>query len=169
MAAGLAAAGTWHTPAHASEEGGGADGTEHRFVVGAGGAAEVELPGGALHPGASVMAEWDAIEDWLELEIGASALAAPGGFEMPVELLVKKPFRLGRWAEVMAGAGPELVYVATPGNGRFYPGVELAVDFMFWPWSAPMGLWVEPSYDAVFRDGGVSHGVGATGGLLCGW
>jgi hypothetical protein len=62
---------------------------EHTLVVGIGGAGELELQGGAFHAGANVMVEWDAVENWLELELGASILSAEGGVEMPVDLLFK--------------------------------------------------------------------------------
>lgn len=142
---------------------------EHTIVVGAGGAAEVELRDGSLHPGANVMVEWDAVEDWLEIEVGASVLAADGGVEVPVDLLFKKPFRLSRWAEFMIGVGPEVVPVSNPATRATYFGGEAALDFMFWPWGPRTGLWLEPEYDAVFHDGGVDHGLGVTGGLLLGW
>lgn len=141
---------------------------EHTFIVGVGGAGEVELADGSFHPGANVMLEWDAIESWLELEIGASFLAAEGGLEVPVDLLVKKPFHLAWWSELMIGVGPEVVAVSTPSTKATYVGAEVALDFMFWPWTRRIGLWVEPEYDAVFHDG-VSHGIGSTGGLLVGW
>jgi hypothetical protein len=144
------------------------DNTEHTIVVGVGGAAELELPGGSLHPGTNVMFEWEAIESWLELEVGASLLSADGGLAMPVDLLVKKPFRLAWWSEFMIGVGPEVVAVSNPTTKATYLGAEVALDFMFWPWTRRIGLWVEPEYDAVFHDG-VSHGVGSTGGLLLGW
>jgi hypothetical protein len=47
--------------------------------------------------GPNVMIEWDAIEDWLEFEVGASVFSAEGGIEVPIDLLVKKPFKLARW------------------------------------------------------------------------
>ena len=53
-----------------------------------------------------------------------------------------------------------------PRIGTFFGG-EAVADFMFWP-SRHVGLWVEPSYDLVFRDG-LSHGVGSTGGVIFGW
>jgi hypothetical protein len=31
-----------------------------------------------------------------------------------------------------------------------------------------VGLWFEPEYDVVFRDG-TSSGIGSTGGVLFGW
>jgi hypothetical protein len=141
---------------------------EHTIVVGAGGAGEVELGDGSVHAGGSVMVEWDAVEDWLELEVGASVLSAGGGFELPVDLLVKKPFRLAPRAELMIGLGPELVTVSDRTARATYLGGELALDFMFWPWGRRVGLWVEPEYDLVFRDGTAS-GLGSTGGVLLGW
>ena len=145
----------------------GADEIEHTIIVGVGGAAELELRDGSLHPGANLMVEWDAIENWLELEVEASVLSADGGVEVPLGLLIKKPFRLARWAEFMIGVGPELVRVSNPTTKATYGGAQLALDFMFWP-SQHVGLWVEPSYDLVFRNA-VSHGIGSTGGLLLGW
>jgi hypothetical protein len=144
-----------------------ADEIEHTIIVGVGGAAEVELRDGSLHPGANLMVEWDAIENWLELEVEASVFSADGGVEVPLDLLIKKPFRLARWAEFMIGVGPELVRVSNPTTKATYGGAQIALDFMFWP-SQHVGLWVEPSYDVVFGDA-VSHGIGSTGGLLLGW
>jgi hypothetical protein len=142
--------------------------TEHTIIVGVGGAGEVELADGSFHPGANVMLEWDAIEDWLELEVGASFLAADGGLNVPVDLLVKKPFRLAWWSEFMIGVGPELVVASTPATKATYMGGEVALDFMFWPWTRRVGLWVEPEYDFIVHDG-VMHGIGSSGGLLLGW
>jgi hypothetical protein len=143
-----------------------ADAIEHTVIVGVGGALEVEPGDGTAHAGTNVMVEWDAIEDWLELELGASVLSASRGIEVPVDLLFKKPFRLARWAEVMVGVGPEVVRVTGSDRGTYF-GAEAALDFMFWP-SRGFGLWVEPSYDFVLHSG-VSHGLGGTGGLLIGW
>jgi hypothetical protein len=146
----------------------GDDRLDHTIVIGVGGAAELELGDGSLHPGANVMVEWDAVENWLELEIGASMLAANRGVEVPIDLLVKKPFKLAPWAEFMVGIGPEIVIVSNPTTKATYFGAEFALDVMFWPWGRRVGLWVEPEYDLVFHDG-ASSGIGSTGGLLIGW
>ena len=135
---------------------------EHTIIVGVGAATEIELADGAFHSGANAFLEYEAIEDWLELELGISLLAADGGHELPVDLLIKKPFRLSRGIELMIGIGPEIVYVSgSDKNGTFFGG-ELVFDFMFWP-SHHIGLWIEPSYSLIFRSG-VSHSLGATGG-----
>jgi hypothetical protein len=140
---------------------------EHTIVLGLGGAGELDLADGSLHPGANVMLEWDAIENWLEFELGASILSAEGGVEIPVDLLFKKPFRLGKRSELFVGLGPELVYVSNRITKKAYFGGEFAIDFFYWPWQHA-GVWIEPTYDAVFRDG-AAHGLGSTGGVLLGW
>ena len=139
----------------------------HTLVVGAGGATELELPGGSPRLGANVMVEWEAIDDWLELEVGASLLAETNGIEVPVDLLAKKPFKLTRWAEFMVGVGPEVVHVSGSPRATYFGG-EAALDFMFWPSGHRLGLWVEPEYDLIFERT-PSSGVGASGGLLVGW
>lgn len=140
---------------------------DHTLIVGVGGATELELGDGSLHPGANLMVEWDAIENWLEFEAGASVLAADHGVEVPIELLVKKPFKLASWAEFMIGLGPELVQVTGTNKGTYFGG-EVAVDLMFWPWGRRVGLWVEPEFDLTYQHG-ASSGIGTTGGLLIGW
>jgi hypothetical protein len=151
--------------AHAEDQ---SETPEHTIILGIGGAAELELGDGSVHPGGNVMVEWDAIENWLEFEVGVSVLAADGGVEVPIDLLVKKPFGLTRWAEFMVAVGPEVVPVSNPTTRTTYFGGEFALDFMFWPWGRRFGLWFEPEYDLVFHSG-VSQGVGTTGGLLIGW
>ena len=127
----------------------------------------MELAEGAFHSGANAFLEYEAIESWLELELEISLLAAEGGREVPIDLLVKKPFRLSRDIELMIGIGPEIVRVwGTEKNGTFVGG-ELVFDFMFWP-SRHVGLWIEPTYSLIFRSG-VSHSVGTTGGVIFGW
>jgi hypothetical protein len=143
------------------------EGTEHTLVLGVGGAVEAELGDRTVRAGPNVMVEWDAVEDWLELEAEASLLPGDQGVAVPLALTFKKPFRLSRWAEVMVGAGPQLVYVSTPATRGAFFDAEGVIDFMFWP-TRRLGLWIEPSYDVVAR-GGPSQGIGGTGGLLVGW
>jgi hypothetical protein len=143
------------------------DAPDHTIILGVGGATEVELGDGSVHAGANLMVEWDAIENWLEFEVGASILTTPGGVEVPVDLLLKKPFKLTRWAEFMIGVGPEVVQVTGANKGTYFGG-EAALDFMFWPWGRHVGLWLEPEYDLLFHEG-ISSGLGATGGVLLGW
>jgi hypothetical protein len=94
-------------------------------------------------------------------------LSAPGGVLVSIDLLIKKPFRLARWAEFMVGVGPEVVRVTGANRGTYWGG-EVALDFMFWPWGKHVGLWVEPEYDLTYQHG-ASSGIGTTGGVLLGW
>jgi hypothetical protein len=150
-----------------ADERGAKEDFEHRVVIGAGGAFEVDVPSGSVQGGGNVFVEVVAIEHWLELELGISALAAEGGVEVPIDLLFKKPFTLAPRIELMVGVGPELiVYRDTPRDGEFF-GVEVALDFMFWP-SRHVGFWIEPAYDLVLRSG-VEHALGSTGGVIFGW
>jgi hypothetical protein len=169
--AGVALIGLWSAPAAAAGDASAGEDREEReertFIVGAGGATEVELAGGAVHAGANVFVEWEAVEGWLELELGASVLPVDGAAEIPVDLLFKKPFRLAPGVEMMAGLGPEVVTVTAGAERGTYAGGEVALDFMFWPWRRA-GLWIEPSYDFVFRDG-VAHSLGGTAGAMLGW
>jgi len=139
---------------------------ERTVVLGFGGAAELDLPGASTHGGGNVMLEYEAIDGWLEFELGVSALSVHGGLEVPIDLLVKKPFRLSDGAELMIGLGPEVVHVTGPDHGTF-GGIEFVADFMFWP-THHFGWWLEPSYDLVFQNR-FSNGFGCTGGLLFGW
>jgi hypothetical protein len=153
--------------AYASEDKVGDRGTEHTVIAGVGGATDIELGPASIHRGLSAFVEYEAIDNWLEFEMGVQVLAAEGGIEVPVDLLIKKPFSLTpRW-ELMVGVGPEVVRTFRGGKNGTYWGGELAFDFMFWP-SRHVGLWVEPTYDLVFRDG-VSRGLGCTGGGIVGW
>ena len=156
--------------AMAEGPGGNGDGEprEHKVVVGVGGAGELELDdGGALHGGGNLFVELEAVPEWLELELGASVLAVDGGYEAPIELLFKKPFRLSSRAELMIGIGPEVVRESGTDKSGTFGGVGFGLDFMFWP-SRHVGVWLEPAYDLVVRDR-ATGGVGSTGGVIFGW
>ncbi len=140
---------------------------ERTVIVGLGGAIDLELQGPVAHPGGNLMLEFEAIEGWLELEAGVSLLALPGGGrEVPIDLLVKKPFALGRGLELMVGLGPELVFLSGRTGGTF-AGLEVAADLMFWP-TRHFGVWIEPSYEVVFQRP-ATQGLGCNGGVIFGW
>jgi hypothetical protein len=143
---------------------------DRRFVIGLGGAFDLDLTERSFQAGGSAFVELGVIENWLEIEAGVSVLRgrSGSGVEIPVDLLFKKPFRLRKGIELMIGVGPELVHAF---GGRQRPGtffgVEGALDFMFWP-TKHVGLWVDPTYDLVFRDR-VSLSFGTTAGPCLGW
>lgn len=139
---------------------------DHTLVWEFGAAGDWEPAEGSVHKGGTFAPELTPIEGWLELECGITALAANGGVEMPVDVLLKKPWRLSPRFEFMIGAGPELVHAFGPNRATFWGG-EAVLDFMFWP-RTNIGWYVEPGYEITFRAGTPHHGVALAAGLLIG-
>jgi hypothetical protein len=140
---------------------------EPHYVVGIGGAFALETADRRVNPGGNVFFEIEAIAGWLEIEAGVSVVKAAAGGEVSYDLLFKKPFHLRRGIELMVGLGPEAVQTFANGPGKTYYGVEGALDFMFWP-TRHIGVWVEPTYDLVFRDR-ASLAFGTTTGPMVRW
>ena len=138
---------------------------DHAIVFELGGTGDWSRTEG-FHPGGTFAFEVTPIENWLELEIGFTAIHENSGTEMPVDLLFKKPWRLSPAVEFMAGAGPELVHATGPDHGTF-GGVNAVLDFMFWP-RKNIGWYVEPGYELTFREGTTHQGVGMDLGLIFG-
>jgi hypothetical protein len=139
---------------------------DHAIVFEIGAAADWEPEEGAVHKGGTFAFEVTPIEHWLELEIGVTAIAAGAAVEMPIDVLLKKPWRPSPYFEFMIGIGPELIHVSGPDRGTFW-GIEGVLDFMFWP-TKNVGWYVEPGYEITFRDGARHRGIGVAAGLLIG-
>ena len=126
------------------------------------------IPGSAPSAGPSVAVEFTPIEDWLEIEIGATRLTGKGTSEWSFDLLFKKPFTLSRSFELMAGAGPEFSVARSNGMTATDWGAELALDLMYWPFKKRrFGFYVEPGYDYSFGEGH-EQAIGFNAGLLVG-
>ena len=138
---------------------------DHALVLELGAAGDWSRDEG-FQPGVTFAFEVTPIENWLELEIGFTAIRADGSTEMPVDVLFKKPWRFSSQFEFMIGAGPELVHVTGPNQATFW-GVSSVLDFMFWP-RRNVGWYVEPGYEVTFRGGTTRHGLGIAAGLLIG-
>jgi hypothetical protein len=119
-----------------------------------------------FHPGGTFAFEVTPIENWLELEVGVTAIWAESGTEIPVDLLFKKPWRFSPQFEFMIGVGPELIHATGPAHTTFW-GLSSVLDFMFWP-RKNVGWYVEPGYELTFRDGTAHHGLAIAAGLLIG-
>jgi hypothetical protein len=66
----------------------------------------------------------------------------------------------------MAGFGPEWIHTSAYGVTTNSLGVEVVLDFMFWPNSKHrFGWYLEPGYDYDFARGH-DRSVGISGGLL---
>jgi len=135
-------------------------------VLELGGAAEQSLKGSGSNLGPTIAVEITPIEDWLELEAGATSFFSRGNTEWDTDLIFKKPWTLSDKVEFMFGIGPEWVHTTGHGSTNNSVGGEVALDFMFWPSSRHrFGWYLEPSYSHDFgRDHGQSLGVSA--GLL---
>jgi len=143
-----------------------AAGADHSIILEVGGAGEWKLTGPS-HFGATLALETEPVKDWLELEFGVTALVSGGRTELGADLLFKKPWRLSPKVEFMAGIGPQLVHrFAKEERGTSF-GLEVVIDFMFWP-AKNVGWYLEPGYGVTFGRGG-ERSLGATAGLLIGW
>jgi hypothetical protein len=135
----------------------------YRFVLGAGAAAEMETTT-AGHSGAAAFLELEAVDEWLELELGAQLLATAPGREASLDLLLKKPFRVTPRLEVMTGLGLTVIRASGAGETRTSWGIEAAVDFMYWP-VGRLGFWAEPAYEIVLS-GGFARALSCTAGPM---
>jgi hypothetical protein len=116
---------------------------DHAAVLELGAAVARETKGPSpWQGGGTVAVEFTPIEEWLEIEIGASALWRHSGSELSADFLLKKPYRLSSTAEFMIGLGPE---VARDTGSGTHLGVEGVLDFMFWPRNN-IGWYLEAGY-----------------------
>jgi len=106
------------------------------------------------------------VEHWLELEIGVTAIRSDRSTEVPVDLLLKKPWQFSLAFEFMIGIGPELVHATGSERGNFW-GVNSILDFMFWP-RRNVGWYFEPGYEITLRHTRTQHGLGFAAGVLFG-
>jgi hypothetical protein len=113
--------------------------------------------------GPTAAIEFTPIENWLEIEVGTGPMFGKGISEWDTDILFKKPFTLSDKVEFMIGAGPQW---GNAFKGSTKAGVEIAGDFMFWPWpDRKLGWFLEPSYSYSFI-GGNEHSLGVSVGLL---
>ena len=139
---------------------------KENLILEIGGAASRSITDAAWSFGPSVAAEVTPIENWLELEAGVTSAFRAHSTEWDTDLLFKKPWTLSPKAEFMIGAGPEWIHTSDRGVTTNSPGVEAALDFMFWPSTKhKFGWYLEPAYDYSFGRSR-EQSVGITGGLL---
>ncbi len=118
-----------------------------------------------FHTGGTFAFEVTPIENWLELELGVSVIPHRGGVEVPVDLLFKKPWRLSRTVEFMAGVGPELIHSTV--DGQTFWGLSAVGDLMVWP-RQNVGWYVEPGIERTFERGDHQTGFAIAAGLIIG-
>lgn len=140
---------------------------DHLAVIEIGGAGEWPLKGERPNFGGTLAAEVTPIEDWLELEVGVTALASSGEREISSDLIFKKPFRLAPAVELMAGVGPELSWRLTDGSHARALAAEFALDLMVWP-TKNVGWYLEPTYNLASLRSPSGRSLGLTAGLIVG-
>jgi hypothetical protein len=138
---------------------------DHALVLEFGAAADWSRAEG-VHPGGTFAFEFTPIENWLELEIGFTAIRDDASTEMPIDVLFKKPWRFSRQFEFMIDVGPEIIHATGPDRTTFW-GLSSVLDFMFWP-RKNVGWYAEPGYELTFRGGTTHHGLGIEAELLIG-
>lgn len=134
----------------------------------AGPALERTLKDKSTVAGAAVAMEAIAIEDWLEIELGASRMSGRGRQVDAVELIFKKPFRLSSTAEVMIGLGPEIGRTSRNGATEKSKSITFDLDFMFWP-GKKVGWFLEPTYSYGIGPSRGECSLGIAVGILFGW
>jgi len=109
--------------------------------------------------------EKTVIEDWLEIEVGLTALGTTGHTELSGDILFKKPFRISPTFEFMIGVGPSISRTLNGEDQSTTVSAEFALDFMFWP-TKDIGWFFEPTYTVNPRNG--QQSFAASVGLLIG-
>jgi hypothetical protein len=138
---------------------------EHWIVLEIGPAGEWPLKGDKNNFGGSFALESTLIENWLELEVGLTALSTSGRSEWSGDLLFKKPFRISPEFELMVGAGPSIGKALNGPDRDTDVSATFALDFMFWP-TKNLGWFLETTWSINPRNG--HQAIGATAGILIG-
>lgn len=130
------------------------------FEAGAAGEQELSERGNF---GPAIGLEIEPIEDWLEIELGASRFRKAGTTVWDLDMAFKKPWRLSPTLEVMPGIGPTWEHNSGSGHADTW-GAEAVLDLFFWH-SRRVGWFVEPAYGVAF-DVGHRKFFGITAGMF---
>lgn len=145
----------------ATDEGAGQD---RIVILELGAAGEREMSEHTSQLGPAVGLEIEPIENWLEIELGASTNRSQGVRNWEVELPFKKPFRLSSAIEVMPGLGPTWSHATQPGAQSSAWGAVAVIDLFVWR-TTRLGWFLEPSYGIALSNGS-KKSVGLTGGIF---
>jgi hypothetical protein len=125
---------------------------EYIAVIEVAATGEREISEHTSHVGPAVGVEIEPIENWLEIELGASTYRSRGATSWELELPFKKPFRLSNTIEVMPGLGPTWAHSSQPAGASSNWGAETVIDIFFWQ-TKRLGWYLEPSYGVTFGNG----------------
>jgi hypothetical protein len=160
----LAAAGLCLTLLSGAQDASAQDDREHALVLQIGPAGEWPFNDRANFGGMFAV-EKTVIEDWLEIEVGLTALGTAGRTELSGDILFKKPFRISPTFEFMIGVGPSISRALNGEDQSTTVSAGFALDFMFWP-TKDIGWFVEPTWTINPRNG--QQSFAASAGLLIG-
>jgi hypothetical protein len=145
----------------ATEEGAEQD---HLVILELGASGEREISEHTSHVGPAVGLEIEPIENWLEIELGASTYRSQGARNWEIELPFKKPFGLPSTIEVMPGLGPTWTHTTQTGAQSSTWGAVAVIDLFVWH-TRRLGWFLEPSYGIALGNGN-KKSVGLTGGIF---
>jgi hypothetical protein len=115
--------------------------------------------------GGTFAVEKTIIENWLEIEVGLTALGTNGQTELSGDIIFKKPFRISPTFEFMVGVGPSISRALNGEDQSTTVSAAFTLDFMFWP-TPNVGWFVEPTWTVNPRNG--QQSFAASVGLLIG-
>ena len=132
----------------------------HRYFLGVLGTGLAVLAdeGTSSHFGVGAFFEIEAIAGWLEFELSLRVLSAQTGVELPIELLIKKPFHVNHWFHPFLGIGPALVPAFLDEGNSVHGGGAAAVGAHFWI-TSDVALMAEFNYNLIY-DNGLVHELG---------
>ena len=136
----------------------------HVAVLELGAEGEREISERTSHLGPVVGIEFEPIENWLEVEFGATTYRSQGATNWKLDLPFKIPFRLSSTVELMPGLAPTWAHTTQPGEQPSTWGAEALIDLFFWR-SKWFGWYLEPSYGITFANGNKTSAA-LTGGLF---
>jgi hypothetical protein len=139
---------------------------DHSVVWMLGGAIDQNVSESRTNLGPTVSAEFNVIDDWLEVEVGTQFLTTKSPHELGGQVIFKKPFQLSPDVEFMVGAGPTIDRPTSGYQGNQY-GVALAMDLMVWT-TKDLGWFVSPEYNygvGISKDRSIGLSVGLIFGM----
>jgi hypothetical protein len=102
-------------------------------VIEIGSSTEWQIPQREFSSGPYVALEFEAVRDWLEIEIGVSPQFGSYQTDLASELILKTPVFSTERIEVMFGVGPQWEYHVMGGELRNSLGVEAQLELEYWP------------------------------------
>ena len=117
---------------------------EHSMILTLGPVLDRSLTDKKTTYGSSVGLEFTAIENQLEIEVGAQYLSSSSPKVLGAVVLFKKPFELSKGVELEIGLGPSISRKVSP-SGGWQSGITFSPELMIWP-TKKMGWYISSEY-----------------------